>query len=54
MVFIQNRFSVLLGEENMNLDRLGNIEPVEKNESDQQLIRHEQRKVNQKRVPASK
>lgn len=54
MVFIQNRFSVLLGEENMKLDRFGNIEPVEKKENDQPLTHHEQHKVNLKRVPASK
>ncbi|KAG0760311.1 hypothetical protein G6F57_008583 [Rhizopus arrhizus] len=39
-------------EENMKLDRFGNIEPVEKKENDQPLTHHEQHKVNLKRVPA--
>ncbi|KAG1151881.1 hypothetical protein G6F37_009197 [Rhizopus arrhizus] len=33
------------GEENIKLDRFGNIEPVEKKENDQPLTHHEQRKI---------
>ncbi|CAO3658192.1 unnamed protein product [Rhizopus stolonifer] len=47
-----NRFAALLGEENTEIDKLGNNKPAEKKESDQPPTRREQRRTIQKRVPA--
>lgn len=47
-----NRFAALLGDENTEVDKLGNVKPAEKKESDHPPTRREQRRTNQKRVPA--
>lgn len=53
MSFTQNRFGALLGEEETEIDKLGNIKPVEKKGDAQPPNRREQRRGAQ-RQPASK
>jgi len=42
MSFIQNRFGALLGEEETEIDKLGNVKPVEKKDDGQQPNRRKQ------------
>ncbi|KAG1180048.1 hypothetical protein G6F70_000770 [Rhizopus microsporus] len=52
MSFTPNRFAALLGDEEGEVDKLGNLKPAEKKDKDQPPTRREQRRINQKRVPA--
>jgi hypothetical protein len=53
MSFTENRFGVLLGEEETEIDKLGNVKPVEKKDDGQPPTRREQRRGAQ-RQPAGK
>jgi hypothetical protein len=55
MSFTQNRFGALLGEEETEIDKLGNIKPVEKKGDAQPPTRREQRRATTgTRQPAGK
>lgn len=54
MSFTPSRFAALLGDEEGEVDKLGNLKPAEKKDKDQPPTRREQRRINQKRVPAGK
>lgn len=51
MSFTQNRFGALLGEEETEIDKLGNNKPIEKKGEAQPPTRREQRRTGQ-RQPA--
>lgn len=53
MSFTQNRFGALLGEEETEIDKLGNNKPIEKKGEPQPPTRREQRRTGQ-RQPAGK
>lgn len=53
MSFSQNRFNALLGDEETEVDKLGNVKPVEK-KNDQPPTRRELRKTGQRQPAGNK
>jgi plasminogen activator inhibitor 1 RNA-binding protein len=53
MSFAQNRFDALLGDEDTEVDKLGNVKPKEKKDADKPPTRRDVRR-NGQRQPAGK
>ena len=54
MSLSNNRFGALLGEEETEIDKLGNVKPIEKKDDGQAPTRREQRRGGQRQAAGKK